>query len=105
MSKLTRKDKIEIYKRKLEGETTSSLSKSFNVRPSNIDYLIQLIRRHGYDILRNGKNRFYSNELLKDIKRDYSRTMAYGDIGITNTGFKPENTSISARLGFSIYGK
>nr|DAM85340.1 MAG TPA: hypothetical protein [Caudoviricetes sp.] len=31
--------------------------------------------------------------------------MAYGDIGITNTGFKPENTSISARLGFSIYGK
>nr|DAT39011.1 MAG TPA: hypothetical protein [Caudoviricetes sp.] len=27
----------------------------------------------------------------------------YGDLGITNTGFKLENTSISARLGFSKY--
>jgi len=30
MSKLTREDKIEIYERKLKGETTSSIAKSFN---------------------------------------------------------------------------
>ena len=91
MSKLTRKDKIEIYKRKLEGETTSSLAKSFNVRSSNIDYLIQLIKRHGYDILRNGKNRFYS----KDFKLQTINRVLYNnetikqvaiDIGLSSSG-------------------
>lgn len=91
MSKLTRKDKIEIYKRKLEGETTSSLAKSFNVRPSHIDYLIQLIRRHGYDILRNGKNRFYSKEFkLQTINRVlYNKESINGvaiDIGLSSSG-------------------
>lgn len=91
MSKLTREDKIEIYKRKLEGETTSSLAKSFNVKSSNIDYLIQLIRRHGYDILRNGKNKFYSKEFkLQTINRVlYNNESINGvaiDIGLSSSG-------------------
>ena len=53
MSKLTREDKIEIYERKLKGETTSSIAKSFNVRKSAIKYLIALIKKHGYDISRS----------------------------------------------------
>ena len=32
MSKLTRKDKIEIYERRKNGETISSLAKAFNIR-------------------------------------------------------------------------
>ena len=70
MSKLTREDKIEIYKRRVKGETISSLAKSFNVRKSNIEYLIALIKRHGYNILRNDKNRLYSKEFkLQTIAR------------------------------------
>jgi len=42
MSKLTRKDKIEIYERRKKGETISSLAKSFNVYKSTINYLIVL---------------------------------------------------------------
>ena len=42
MSKLTRKDKIEIYERSKTGETISSLAKSFNVYKSTINYLIVL---------------------------------------------------------------
>ena len=64
MSKLTRKDKIEIYERRKKGETISSLTKSFNVRGSNIRYLIALIKKYGYDILRKDKNRIY----FKDFK-------------------------------------
>ena len=60
MSKLTRKDKIEIYERRKKGETISSLAKSFNVYKSTINYLIALIEKHGYDILRNDKNKYYS---------------------------------------------
>ena len=62
MGKLTREDKIEIFERRKKGETTSSLAKSFNVYKSTINYLISLIKKHGYDILRNGKNRVYSKE-------------------------------------------
>ena len=64
MSKLTIKDKIEIYERRKKGETISSLTKSFKVRGSNIRYLITLIKKHGYDILRKDKNRTY----YKDFK-------------------------------------
>ena len=52
MSKLTREDKIEIYERRKNGETISSLAKDFDVQESNIKYLIALIEKHGYNILR-----------------------------------------------------
>ncbi|PGH21235.1 transposase [Fusobacterium polymorphum] len=51
-----------MYERRLKCETTSSIAKSFNVRKSTIEYLIALIKKHGYNILRNGKNRYYSKE-------------------------------------------
>lgn len=70
MSKLTREDKIEIYERRKKGETISSLAKSFNVYESTINYLIALIKKHGYDILRNDKNRVYSKDFkLHTINR------------------------------------
>ncbi|PGH19637.1 hypothetical protein RN96_13945 [Fusobacterium polymorphum] len=37
------------------GETISSLAKSFNIHESKIKYLIVLIKKYGYNILRNGK--------------------------------------------------
>lgn len=58
MSKLTREDKIEIYERRKKSETISSLAKFF----TTIEYLIILIKKYGYDILRNGKNKYYSKE-------------------------------------------
>ena len=67
MSKLTIKDKIEIYERRKKGETISSLTKAFKVRGSNIRYLITLIKKHGYDILRKDKNRTYSKDFKLQI--------------------------------------
>ncbi len=70
MCKITIKDKIEIYKRRLKGETISSLSKCFNINTSTIKYLIKIIEKHGYDILRKDKNRVYSTEFkLQAINR------------------------------------
>ena len=91
MSKLTREDKIEIYERRLKGETISSIAKSFNMNKSNIKYLINLIKKHGYDVLRNGKNRFYS----KDFKLQTINRVLYNnetikqvaiDIGLSSSG-------------------
>ena len=67
MIKLTRKDKIEIYERRKKGETISSLTKSFDVQGANIRYLIALIKKHGYDILRKNKNRTYSKDFKLQI--------------------------------------
>ena len=70
MSKLTREDKIEIYERRKNGETISSLAKNFNIRESNIKYLVDLIEKHGYDILREDKNKVYSKDFkLQTINR------------------------------------
>jgi len=63
MSKLTRKDKIEIYERSKNGETISSLAKSFNVYKSTINYLIN-----------DGTVRFFKRSLttfyIYDVKQD-----------------------------------
>ena len=67
MSKLKREDKIEIYERRKMGETISSLAQTFNICESNIKYLIALIKKHGYDILRNDKNRGFSKDFKLQI--------------------------------------
>ncbi|WP_339126628.1 IS3 family transposase [Fusobacterium nucleatum] len=67
MSKLTRENKIEIYERRKNGETFSSLAKAFDVHKSNIEYLITLIKKHGFDILRKDKNRLYSKDFKLQI--------------------------------------
>ena len=70
MSKLTKKDKIEIYERRKKGETFSSLAKAFNIHESNIRYLTSLLEKHGYDILRENKNMVYSKDFkLQTINR------------------------------------
>ena len=62
MAKLTNEQKIEIYERRLKGETLPSLALKFNVNIHNIKYLIRLLNKHGYSILRNDKNKYYSKE-------------------------------------------
>lgn len=66
MAKLTNKQKIEIYERKLKGESTKKLSIEFDINISNVKYLFSLINKHGKNILRNDKNRYYSKE-FKEI--------------------------------------
>lgn len=90
MSKLTRENKIEIYERRLKGETISSLSKNFNINMSNIEYLVALIRKHGYDILRSDNNRVYSKEFkLQVINRVFINQESVNsvaiDIGLTSS--------------------
>ena len=68
MSKLTREDKIEIYERNENGVTIASLVKAFNVNKIVLHYLIRLIRKHGYDVLGNGKNRLCSKEFKLQTK-------------------------------------
>ena len=110
MSKLTRKDKIEIYERRKKGETISSLANSFYVSKSTIEYLIALIRKHGYDILRNGKNRYYSKKFkLQTINRvlvnfESARSVAI-DIGLISRGILDNWLSKFKENGYNVIEK
>ena len=91
MSKLTREDKIEIYERRKMGETISSLAQTFNICESNIKYLIALIKKHGYDILRNDKNRGFSKDfklqtINKILINHESVNSVALDIGLISAG-------------------
>ena len=62
MSKLSYEDKINIYDERKQGNSAVNISKKYNVRKDVIKYLIRLIDKHGYDILRTNKNRSFSSE-------------------------------------------
>ncbi len=64
MAKLTREQKIELYKKRKQGETVSSLSKEYQIRSDNIKYLVRLIDRHGKN---ENKEKLY-HHYLKSIK-------------------------------------
>lgn len=70
MSKLTKQQKIEIYKRRKAGRTVSSLVHEYSINQHNVEYLIRLIDKHGYEVLNTEGNKHYSKEYKeKAIKR------------------------------------
>lgn len=91
MAKLTNKQKIEIYERKLKGKSTKELSIEFNINISNVKYLFSLINKHGKNILRNDKNRYYSKEFKEIvinrvlIGKESINSVAI-DIGLSSSG-------------------
>ena len=67
MSKLTYEDKINIYYEIKNGKTRKSLSTKYKIGKDKIDYLVRLIDKHGFDILRTTKNRkfnYYEKEQI-----------------------------------------
>ena len=67
MSKLTRKERLELYQKRNFGETLTSLSIKYDINKAKIRYLVRLIDKHGEDILRKDRNRYYSSELKLEI--------------------------------------
>ena len=66
MSKLSYEDKINIYQKKKQGQSRYSLATEYSIRDCNISYMVSLIDKHGYDILRTTKNKKYSKQIKED---------------------------------------
>lgn len=62
MAKLSYENKIQLYKDKKSGITLSAICSKYNINRSSVEYLVRLIDKHGYDILRTTKNKYYSIE-------------------------------------------
>ena len=65
--KLTYEDKVQIYKLRKQGQTFNQLSKRFGVDASGLRYMTRLIERYGIEIVKKGKNRYYSPELKQEM--------------------------------------
>ena len=65
--KLTYDDKVQIYELRKQGQSFKELSKRFDVDVSGLKYMVTLIDRYGVDIVKKGKNRYYSSELKQEM--------------------------------------
>ena len=65
--KLTYEDKVQIYKLRKQGRSFKELSNQFGINISNPKYMIKLIDRYGIEIVKKGKNCYYSPELKQEI--------------------------------------
>ena len=61
--KLTYEDKVQIYELRKQGESFKRLSKRLGVDASGLRYMTRLIDRYGINIIKKGKNRYYSPKL------------------------------------------
>ena len=61
--KLTYEDKVQIYELRKQGESFKRLSKRVGVDASGVRYMTRLIDRYGINIIKKGKNRYYSPKL------------------------------------------
>ena len=59
MSKLSYEDKINLYNERRNGCSMGALSKKYNIAVHGVQYLCCLIDKHGFDILRTTKNKYY----------------------------------------------
>ena len=65
--KLTYEDKVQIYELKKQGISLKQLPNKFGVRISTLTYMFSLIDRYGIEIVKKGKNRYYSPELKQEM--------------------------------------
>ena len=65
--KLTYEDKVQIYELRKQGESFKRLSNQFGVNVSGLKYMVKLIDRYGINIVKKGKNRYYSPKLKREM--------------------------------------
>ena len=65
--KLGYEDKVQIYELRNQGQTFNQVSKRFGVVASELRYMMRLIERYGIEIVKKGKNCYYSPELKQEI--------------------------------------
>ena len=65
--KLTYEDRVQIHELRKQGQTFNQLSKRFGVDASGLRYMMRLIERYGIEIVKKGKNCYYSPELKQEM--------------------------------------
>ena len=59
MSKLRYEEIIELYNERKNGKSISSLCSKYKICDTRVEYLTRLIDKHGFNVLRTSKNKYY----------------------------------------------
>ena len=106
MSKITYENYINIYKEKRSGESSINIGKKYGIDRCKVNYIYSLINKHGLDILRKEKNRYYTKEekekiIIRVLNGESIRSVAL-DEGLTSFGLLSTWVKNYKDMGYNI---